>query len=422
MKPKSSLKYILAGLTAITVLFSFWGCTASNAPPSTAATEETIPTEPTEESIPETLPQEMIFTLSFAGDCTLGTSHDTYGRSGSFVKIVGNDYGYPFKNVVSLFEDDDFTMVNLEGTFTEYTVPAEKRFRFRAPSSYAKILTAGNVEAVNLANNHSYDFGEIGYADTKKALDSEGITYVEQAGTTTFTTSSGLKIGMFAAYNDLNVSVMQSAVSKLRSEGAELIIVSYNWGTEGSYRPTELQKSTAHAAIDAGADIVFGHHPHVLQPIETYKDGIIYYSLGNFSFGGNTNPRDKDTAIIRQSVIRKPDGSICLGETQIVPCSVSSVSSRNDYQPTPYKETNSKYQRVLSKLDGSFTGKDLVVNYGNSSKPSTPTTPTTSPTTEPDPSTSETTEATTVPTTVPTEPTNAPTVPDSTDDEYIIPI
>ena len=350
------------------------GCTATPQP-TTTTTETTVPETTQEEtSVPETTEEETLpvpveFTLTFAGDCTLGTSHDTYGKSGTFVRLVGDNYSYPFENVRAYFESDDFTMVNLEGTFTEHKEPMEKRFRFRAPSAYAKILTAGNVEAVNLANNHSFDFGQTGYDDTKKALEQESITYVEDCSTTHYITESGLHIGLYAAQFDLQVSTMEAGIQKLRQEGAELVIVSLHFGTEGSYRPTNQQKKHAHAAIDAGADIVYGHHPHVLQPIEEYNGGIIYYSLGNFSFGGNRNPRDKDTAIIRQTVIRDSDGTILLGQTETIPFCISSASGKNDYKPTPYEEGSKKYNRVLSKLDGTFTGRDLVVSYADKKEP-----------------------------------------------------
>ena len=340
---------------------------------TTLQTEETVP----EETQEQTLPAPIEYTLSFAGDCTLGTSDKTYGKSGTFVRIVGDNYNYPFENVLPYFEADDFTLVNLEGPFTEHTVPAEKRFRFRAPSAYAKILTAGSVEAVNLANNHSLDFGQIGYADTKKALEAENVTYVEDCGTAFYTTENGLKIGIYAAQFDLQVSTMEKGIAALREGGAELVIASFHWGTEGSYRPTDQQKKHAHAAIDAGADIVYGHHPHVLQPIEEYNGGIIYYSLGNFSFGGNRNPRDKDSVVIRQTVIRDSDGTIRLGSTELIPFCISSVSGKNDYKPTPYEEGSKKYKRALSKLDGTFTGRDLNVSYADKKDPTEPTEATT---------------------------------------------
>ena len=142
-----------------------------------------------------------------------------------------------------------------------------------------------------------------------------------------------------------------------------MVVCAFHWSKEGSYRPTAAVQDLAHAAIDAGADIVYGHHPHVLQKIEEYGAGIIYYSLGNCSFGGSAAPRDFDSAIVQQEVIREPDGSVHLGELTIVPISVSSVKGQNNYQPTPVEEGSDAYSRILSKLDGSFTGPDLVVDY-----------------------------------------------------------
>lgn len=359
----------LMGLAAVL----FWGC----APAAPAATTQTTApaTEATLATVAEgrekDIPQPVEYILTFAGDCTLGTEHNVYGNSGSFVRLVGDDYGYPFENVLTYFENDEFTLVNLEGTFTAYNVPQEKRFRFRAPMEYAKILTEGSVEAVTLANNHSFDYGQTGYDDTKTALENEGVAYVEDAGTTLLTTENGLKVGLYAAQFDLQVDTMEAGIESLRAQGAELVIVSLHFGVEGSYRPTDQQKTHARAAIDAGADIVCGHHPHVLQPVEAYNGGIIFYSLGNFSFGGNRNPRDKDSVVIRQTVIRERDGSVHLGETERIPVCISSVSGKNDYKPTPYEEGSKAYLRALSKLDGTFTGKDLVVSYADKDTSST---------------------------------------------------
>jgi poly-gamma-glutamate synthesis protein (capsule biosynthesis protein) len=157
---------------------------------------------------------------------------------------------------------------------------------------------------------------------------------------------------------------MEQEIRALRDKGAEIVVASIHWGVEGSYRPQKGQNNYAYAAIDAGADIVYGHHPHVLQPIEEYNDGIIYYSLGNFSFGGHHWPRDLDSAMLQQEIIRDPDGTVSLGELTIIPVSCSSLPAQNNFQPTPYEEGSDEYNRVISKLDGSFKGYDLTVNYG----------------------------------------------------------
>ena len=149
---------------------------------------------------------------------------------------------------------------------------------------------------------------------------------------------------------------------KLKEAGADILIFAPHWGTEGSYKVTANQESFAHAAIDAGAHIVFGTHPHVLQKMEAYNGGYIFYSLGNFSFGGNTAPRDVDTAIA-QVTVKKDGDSWAVDDYDLIPCRLSSTDSKNDYCPRPYKEDEEGYTRALSKLDGSWTGSDLSVDY-----------------------------------------------------------
>lgn len=152
-----------------------------------------------------------------------------------------------------------------------------------------------------------------------------------------YTTDRGLKVGVYTAYH-LGRTQIQKGITSLREAGAEVVIAAFHSGTEGSYTPTENQKSLFRYAIDCGADIVYNAHPHVLQPMESYHDGVIFYSLGNFCFGGNRNPSDKDTAIMQVTVERTEEGTVRLAEVEAIPCSVSSRSDRNDYQPTPYAE------------------------------------------------------------------------------------
>lgn len=324
---------------------------------------------PEPEPEPEPEPQNEDYILTFAGDCTLGTEFASYGSEGSFVKLVGDNYSYPFENVLEYFGSDDFTFVNLECALTEYNVPAEKTYRFRGPPSYAKILTAGSVECVTLANNHSADYGQTGLEDTKAALDAENVGWVGNGGITLCETERGLRIGV-CAYFGYGYSIKEN-VSALRSQGADIIIVAFHFGAEGDYSPNSNQISAAHTAIDAGADIVIGHHPHVLQKTEQYKNGVIFYSLGNFSFGGNRNPADKDTVVVRQHVTVTPEGEVSLGETELVPCRISSVAERNDYKPTPYEEGSKEYERTLSKLAGTYAPA-----YTPAPQPETPETQT----------------------------------------------
>lgn len=276
---------------------------------------------------------------------------------------MGDDYAYPFANVIDYFAGDEFSMVNLEGPLCDEGNPMQKKHVFHGPTAYVNCLTENSIEAVTVANNHSMDYGANGYASTLAVLEQAGVPYVERDSTAVVTTGSGLTIGLYAAvYYKLDVADMTAKIAALREQGVDLIIFAPHWGVEGTYHPTEEQKQVGHAAIDAGADIVFGSHPHVLQPIEEYGGGIIFYSLGNFSFGGNGAPKDYDTALVQQEVIRDAEGTVRLGQLTIVPASVSSVAGRNNFQPTPYKPGTEEYNRVLSKLDETFSGPNLKID------------------------------------------------------------
>ena len=376
----------------------------TTAAPATTAVPTTVP----ETTVPPTTtePEPIVYTLSFAGDCTLGNHRGDYGSAYSFMGIVGQNYDYPFANVLTYFGNDDFTFVNFEGTLTESRSYVEKSFNFHAPADYAKILPAGSIEMVTLSNNHAYDYGYQGYVDTQAALDAENIPYVGSGDTYLYTTESGLIIGVYANAFFYDAEAMAASIASLREQGAEIVVVAMHWGIERDYYPSSDQIYMAHAAIDAGADIVAGHHPHVLQPMEAYNGGVIYYSLGNFSFGGNYNPSDKDSVVVQQQVLRDPDGTVRLGETIINPCSITSEPSYNNYQPTPLEPDSDAYARVLVKLGVDEEGKlqtlDQIVGYTYgypSSSQSTTTQTTPPPTTTPPTTTPPETAVTTTPVT-----------------------
>lgn len=293
------------------------------------------------------------FLLSFAGDCTLGVEHNSWGKSGTFPAVVQENYDYPFSGVRDLFSADDFTFVNLECALTDHNVPAEKEYRFRGLPAYGEILTAGSVEAVTLANNHSLDYGTTGLTQTRQVLADRGIAAGGDGETFLYTTSRGLKIGVYTAYH-FGKAEIRKAIETLQTQGAEVIVAAFHAGVEGSYEPSDRQKELFRYAVDCGADIVYNSHPHVLQPIEYRGEGVILYSLGNFCFGGNRNPSDKDTAVIQIAVERQEDGTVKLAEVTAIPCSVSSRSDRNDYCPTPYTPDSKEAARVESKLAGTY--------------------------------------------------------------------
>lgn len=292
------------------------------------------------------------FTISAVGDCTFGTD-ENFAYEGSMpakYDEVG-DFNYFFENVKSVFEEDDLTIVNFEGTLTDSTTREDKQFAFKADKSYAEILTDGFVEAANLANNHSKDYGEQSYNDTMDALDEAGITnfgYDRVA----IKKVKGIKVGLVGTYvlaDGLGVKdSMEKNIQDLKDEGAQVIIASFHWGEEKAEYPNDVQVELAHAAIDAGADLVLGHHPHVLQGIEQYKGKNIVYSLGNFCFGGNMYPSDMDTMIFQQTFTLKGGKLQEDNVTNIIPCSISSVEDYNNYQPTP--AAREKETEILNKI------------------------------------------------------------------------
>ena len=366
---RSSLKVLFLFLLILGILLTGTACT-QEAAETVLVTETVVTTEAATESISEpttipteTEPQEEHFLLTFVGDCTFGSNPTNYFAGYGFIKTVGEDYRYPFQNVISYFENDEFTMLNLEGPLTDTGNPVQKKHTFRGPTAYVSILTENSVEAVTIANNHTLDYGQGGYDSTVATLNAAGVPFVERDASTIVTTENGLTIGIYGAvYYLLDVEDMVAEITSLKEQGCDLIIFAPHWGTEGTYQPTAQQIEVGHAAIDAGADIVYGSHPHVLQPIEEYNGGMIYYSLGNFSFGGNGYPQDYDTALLQQEIIRDPDGSVTLGALTIVPVNVSSVSGRNNYQPTPYEAGTGEYDRVLEKLNGTYAGPNLKIS------------------------------------------------------------
>ena len=326
-------------------------------------TTEAVTEEATTEQITEAVTGETVvndsfdewgsdsgYVLTFVGDCTLGTMPKWMSHSGCFNRLIGDKYDLPFQYVRKFFEADDCTFINLESVLAESGVPENKTFTFMGPTAYVNILTGSSVEFANLSNNHSYDFGEAGYISTKNTLDNNGVAYVEAKKSTLYTTESGLVIGVYGVYFDLDYEDMLTDVNVLKEAGAEIIVAAAHWGIEGDLIHNEKQTTMAHQLIDAGVDIVWGHHPHVLQPIEKYKDGIIYYSTGNFSFGGNHNPGDRDTVVLQQKIERDGNGKAILGELRVIPCAISSVSAYNNFQPIEYAKDSESYKRVLSKI------------------------------------------------------------------------
>lgn len=301
--------------------------------PETTAQEEIQPTETQEAE-----PLIQTVTLTATGDCTLGATQ-THGYAGSFHEYY-DKYGqdYFFDDVRDIFEKDDFTLVNLECVLTESTDRVEKTWNLKGKPEYVGIMTGSSVEGCSLGNNHTLDYGPQSLTDTENVLDQAGIVYGYNEHVATYTTESGIVIGIVSAnllaQTQERANYIRDGITKLREEGADLVIACCHWGIEGDHYPNDYQKTTAHQIIDWGADAVIGNHPHVLQGVELYEGKMICYSLGNFCFGGNRNPQVKDTAIFQQT-FTFVDGELQNNiSAKMIPCTISSTNSVNDFQPT----------------------------------------------------------------------------------------
>ena len=311
---------------------------------------------------------------------------------------MGDDTDYPFANTVQFLNDDYLTIANLECSLSDKKYSSIEQFSFLGKADYAKILSSGSVEFVTLANNHTMDFGQGAYNDTTAALDAVGVSYAGENECYLYQSEGGLKIGLFCMYNGLTGNAfsllsasaqeklvaeskdwIDRAVPKLEEMGAEYTIACLHMGTEGNYETTDVQVELCRYAIDAGFGSVYCTHAHRLQPAELYGEGIIFYGLGNWIFGGHTNPGNGkdpasyDTGIGKITLCRR-GSKVTLDSYSFIPCCISSaldpengvpgVNSQNNYQPTPYVEGGKAWQRAMSIISGTYEGANYTVgNY-----------------------------------------------------------
>ena len=307
----------------------------------------------------------VIVTISATGDVTIGGDTRKSGKNVFDKQLEKEPSGlnFPLENVRAIFECDDMTLVNFEGTLTTTKSATKNTYSFAAPPEYVQVLTSGDVEAVSLENNHVMDHGTAGYEDTCKALAGAGILYSGHLGSCIYTTDTGVSIGMlsYQTFNGNYTNIynsIESDIQALRDAGCPIVIVSYHWGEEKDYVPNERQVPLGRATIDAGADLVIGHHSHRMNPIEEYKGKYICYSLGNFSFAGNTNPADMDTFIFQQRFRVTADGAAQNEGFRIIPCSISSQEKTNDFKPTPKEgEAADEVVKRLLGLNADFEKK-----------------------------------------------------------------
>ncbi len=323
-----------------------------------AAVEDSTATALADRAAPVYEPDgSIVLKLTFTGDFTIGENVQYNGQS-LFDKELAKhdgDANFIFQNYKDILENDDWTVMNFEGTLTtagRNPDKLENSYLFRADPAYAAILPANGVECVSLENNHVLDMGEEGLAETKQTLLSAGVSYYCESEPLVFTLH-GVKMGMLAYYDlksehERLLNDVPADVKTLKAQGCEVVVVSFHWGAELDYAPNDNQQKLGKIAIDAGADLVVGHHSHRINPIEEYNGKYIVYSLGNFCFAGNSKPDDMSTFVF-QIKLRVKDGECSNDGFIIIPSRISSVQKYNDLIPTPYTKQEN-IDSVLSVL------------------------------------------------------------------------
>lgn len=304
----------------------------------TESVEEAATVTEEESAAAEEAAEEKTVVISLAGDCSLGKL-SIHGYEGTFYEMYDlHGAEYFFKNVKSIFESDDMTLVNFEGVLTDSDEIVEKQYNIKGKPEYNQILTEADIEAVSFGNNHRIDYGQEGMENTIAAFNEVNVSYAYDDNLGIYETENGAVIGFISVnevYDDTQVEVyLKEGIDKLKQQGVDLILACCHWGIETHHYPESYQTELGRKCIDWGADLVVGCHPHVLQGIDCYNGKYIIYSLGNFCFGGNKNPKDKNTMIVQAEVTVNEEGPVGEMQLKVIPCTISSVSDRNDYCPT----------------------------------------------------------------------------------------
>ncbi|KAF6581210.1 CapA family protein [Paenibacillus sp. EKM212P] len=309
-------------------------------------------------------------TLHFVGDVQFSGKVEQ--------RLEQNGFDFPYQYLGNLFHKDDLTMANLETPVTTNGVGAlNKTYVYKSSPKALTALAAAGIDAVNLANNHILDQGTGGLLDTLKYLDEKGIAHAgagrnaKEAYAPHYFERKGIKIALLGATRVMpeanwnagaklpgvagayDSTAIVKSIREARMQ-ADLVIVIAHWGKERATALEPHQTELSHAFIDAGADLVIGGHPHVLQGMEQYKGKWIAYSTGNFIFSKSTVPATWDTAIFQATCTRK--GA----------CEMKLTPYRAELgQPIPLKDTEASkiLQRVAALSPGNVSiGTDGTVS------------------------------------------------------------
>jgi len=290
-------------------------------------------------------------TMSFIGDCLIASYMGEKTEGSLNWTAERKPPEYFFEKVAKIFLEDDITVANLENVFTDSELkPVEKSgraFWFKSPAKNARILAKGGVDAVTVENNHSYDYGRQGFLDTLEAVEKAGIK-AGYNGNPVIIEKNGIRVGIVCCglwvYSHYTRAVRQ--VEEIEPV-TDIQIVYFHGGEEKIHQPEEWKKKAARKIAEAGADLVIGSHPHVLQPMEIYHGVPIVYSLGNFVYGGNRKPENR--TIVFQAFFEIEGGQVKVSY-DIIPCYVY-TGSTNNWQPDIITDTAEK-EKVFEFMMG----------------------------------------------------------------------
>ena len=340
-------KRILSTSLAVLLLLAS-GC---NKKINSNVTSDLILSQSTTQDLTTTKKEDKVtkITISAAGDCTLG-SDKNYGYNNSLEEYY-DKYGpeYFFDNVKQVFEKDDFTVINLECALTDSTRYANKQYVYKGKKEYAKILSSSSVELVSLANNHSYDYLERGFNDMIDALNKENVGYAYY-DKIQIMQKDDIKVAFISVCSwDCSTEELKSYLDKADKYGVNLKVLCVHWGVNYQKNYNNTQENFGHIAVDLGVDLILGHHPHILQGIEMYKDVPIVYSLGNFCYAGKKVLGNEINTMIFQIEYNFTNGIKDKTTYEIIPTYMSSKNPRNTYQPTIVTNNQAK-TKILKQV------------------------------------------------------------------------
>ena len=292
--------------------------------------------------------------MTFGGDVVLGGRESYYGNPDSFPSYIeSKGYGYPFERLTPLFQSDNLTGINLECVLQNSpdNEDKKKQWRFRGLPEYTEILTSSSVEMVNLANNHTIDYGPDGYLSTLHAIDGK-LLYCGN-GINTVIDIEGYRFGFGGCRETTYLEdpdLIGRDIQELKTAGADFIIYQCHWGEEYSPFHNEIQEAMARNCARNGADLVIGHHPHVVQGIDFIGSMPVLYSLGNLMFGGTINLTTYEGALVRVTFMPEETERRKRVLIHLIPVMTSSQAEihNNNYQPVLAEGT--EYISILDKI------------------------------------------------------------------------